>query len=174
MVGNQRWSYTLSRKVPVESKALPSLALPSELLKDTVRHITFEGRTPCSKFAMENDFDITQGCFKIKWLLTLNRDPVSLLPTTYRLIQTSDKNIEIEGNWTIIKGSGSNSEVVIYQLDPDKPEKSLSLFVADENVIFFLDKSSQLITGNGDFSYTLNKRKKETTIIPEKGLSQTK
>ena len=164
MVGNQRWSYTLSRKVPVESKVLPVFAMPSELLKDTDRQITFEGRTPSTKFATGNSFDLSPGCFKIKWLLTLNRDPVSLQPTTYRLLQTSDKNTELKGTWTIIKGSPSNSDAVIYILDPDKPEKSLSLFVADENVIFFLDKSSQLITGNADFSYTLNKRKKEDIV----------
>jgi hypothetical protein len=175
MVGNQRWSYTLSRKVPVESSILPSLAMPSVLLRDTDRQITFEGRTPCTKLPAENSFDYAPGCLKIKWLLTLNRDPKSLQPTTYRLLQTSDKNTELEGTWAIVRGSPSNSEAVIYKLDPDKPEKSLSLFVADENVIFFLDKSSQLIPGNSDFSYTLNKRKQENKIISEdKKFAQTR
>ncbi len=171
MIGNQRWSYTLNRKVPVESDILPVLAMPSELLKDTDRQVTFEGRTPYIKSTAENDF--AQGCSKIRWFLTLNRDPVSLQPTTYKLLQTSDTNIELEGNWTIIKGSPSDSDAVIYILDPDKPGKSLSLFVADENVIFFLDESNRLITGNSDFSFTLNKRKKED-IIAEYRFSRTR
>jgi hypothetical protein len=161
MVGNQRWSYTLSRKDPIESKGLPVFAMPTELLNATDKQIIFEGRTPCLKSGTENSFDIIPGCLKVKWLLTLNRDPVSLQPTTYRLHLTSDKNTESEGTWTIIKGSPSNSEAIIYQLDPDKPGKSLSLLAADENVIFFLGSSDQLLTGNADFSYTLNKKKRE-------------
>lgn len=64
----------------------------------------------------------------------------------------------MRGNWTILGGMPSHPKAVIIQLDPDKPEKSLSLLAGDENVLFFLDKSNRLYTGNGDFSYTLNKR----------------
>ena len=64
------------------------------------------------------------------------------------------------GKWTIIKGIQSNPKAVIYQLDPDKPEQSISLLLGDENVAFFLHKDNQLFTGNEDFSYTLNKRQK--------------
>lgn len=167
MVGNSGWSYTLSRKTPVDSDVLPSLSMPSVLLQDTVTQITYEGRTPCAGFPSGN---VSPGCFKIKWMLTLHRDHINLQPTTYTLLRISDTRDETQGVWTMTKGSPSNPDAVIYKLDPDKPEKSISLFVADKNVIFFLDKASQLITGNGDFSYTLNKKFIGPRGIPDREL----
>lgn len=164
LVGNGEWSYTLSRKTPVDSNVLPQLTIPSVLLMDTITQIVYEGRTPCQD----------PGCSKIKWRLTLNRDPATLLPTTYVLLRISDKQSEVQGNWSITKGSPSNSEAVIYRLDPENPEKTIALFAADRNVIFFLDKTSQLIIGNGDFSYTLNKKYREAGSAPTKELSFNK
>jgi hypothetical protein len=153
MVGNGGWSYTLSRKdsSPASSAGLPSSFLPDE----ASQQIIFDGRTPCLNFA---DFKVGNDCRKLKWRLTLSRDSKTNQPTVYALKSTLNRQNKIEGKWTIIKGVKNNSEALIYQLDPDKPDESISFLVGDENVLFFLDKEHRLLTGNSDFSFTLNRR----------------
>lgn len=163
MVGNGGWSYTLNRKERINNGSgdLPSLTILSDLPEDTSPQIIYDGRTPCLDFAEENSLTVTSDCFKLKWKLILNKDPKTLQPTTYVLRRTNSRESDLTGKWTIIKGIQSNRNAVIYQLDPDKPEQSISLLLGDENVVFFLHKNNQLFAGNGDFSYTLNKRQKD-------------
>jgi len=160
IVGNGNWSYTLNRKdpVPEASSVVPSLKAPSTLLLNASRQVIYEGRTPCLEISKAYQLSITPDCIKIKWKLTLNRDPITLTPTTYQLRRSNNRMHEIKGNWTIIKGIPSNSNAVIFRLDPDIPEKSFSLLVGDQNVLFMMDRDNQLLTGNSEFSYTLNKR----------------
>jgi hypothetical protein len=47
---------------------------------------------------------------------------------------------------------------MIIELAANKEEKPVSILAGDENVLFFLDTDGNLMTGNGDFSYTLNRR----------------
>ncbi|HJZ39612.1 MAG TPA: hypothetical protein VJ203_04545 [Bacteroidales bacterium] len=162
MVGNGGWSYTLNRKeVPInESGALPVLTSLSDRVDDTRLQVIFEGRTPCLDFARDHNLAVFSDCLKLKWKLTLNRDPVTLLPTTYQLKRTDIREVnELTGKWAIDYGTRSNPGAIIYTLDPDKPERAISLLAGDENVIFFLNKNYQLYVGNEDFSFTLNKRK---------------
>lgn len=159
MVGNGGWSYTLNRK---DSPANGSTILPSRMTSssgDTAQQVVFDGRTPCLDFARHYNLQVGNDCMKLKWKITLFRDSMTNKPTTYTLESTLNRQNKIEGKWTIIKGIKTNSEAIIYQLDPDKPNKSISFWVGDENVLFFLDKENQLFTGNGDFSFTLNRRK---------------
>jgi hypothetical protein len=44
-------------------------------------------------------------------------------------------------------------------LDPNDPGKSISLLAVDKNVVFFLDKINKLYVADGDFSFTMNKKK---------------
>jgi hypothetical protein len=160
MVGNGGWSYTLNRKEPITdvSTDLPALKIVSDLPEDTAQQIIFDGRTPCLDIAKEKNISVTPDCFKLKWKLILNKDPKTLKPTTYVLRRTNSRATDIQGKWTIKKGVASNPNAIIYQLDPDKPEQSISLLLGDENVVFFLHKGNDLFTGNEDFSYTLNRR----------------
>lgn len=161
MVGNGGWSYTLNRKELIQDNAvvLPALTPPSKLLSDTSPQVIYDGRTPCQEYAAEHQLKVTSACFKLKWRLILNRDPITHKPTTYTIRKVVDNTPrDVTGNWTIIKGIKENPDVIIYQLDPDEPENAISLLAGDENVLFFLDKKYRLHPGNGDFSYTLNKR----------------
>ena len=60
------------------------------------------------------------------WSYTLNRDPNTMLPTTYVLKRTNNRSNDIVGNWRILKNSEINPDIIIYQLDPDEPENSIS------------------------------------------------
>jgi hypothetical protein len=72
-----------------------------------------------------------------------------------------NKPRDVSGKWTVIYGIPTNPEAIIYKIEPDKPEESISFFVADDNVLFFLDKNNETYSGNEDFSYTLKRRLKK-------------
>ncbi|MBX2921010.1 MAG: hypothetical protein KF746_02370 [Chitinophagaceae bacterium] len=159
MIGNGGWSYTLNNKTPDKNNyPLPTLTNSTSVLKDTSLQVIYEGRTPCRDFAAENNLTVNQSCFKLKWKLILSKDPKTLHPTTYTLRRTNSRESDITGNWTIIKGATSNPDAIILQLDPDKPNQTISLLVGDENILFFLHKDKNLFIGNDNFSFTLNKR----------------
>jgi hypothetical protein len=96
---------------------------------------------------------------KVKWDLTLYQDPDRLTPTTYKLKGTFYRERIGEGRWAIVRGTMADPAAVVYQLDPDKPQGSLFLLKADDNILLFLDEERNLMVGNGDFSYTLNRAK---------------
>ncbi len=58
------------------------------------------------------------------------------------------------GNWEI--SSGKNGKI-IYQLKDDKGNGFLYLLQLDENILVFTDKEGNLLVGDQDFSYTLNR-----------------
>jgi hypothetical protein len=63
----------------------------------------------------------------------------------------------MEGKWTTLKGLGQSATAVVYQLDPDQPDRTIYLLVGDRNTLFFLDKEGRLLKGDENFSYTLNR-----------------
>lgn len=160
MVGNGGWSYTLNNKVPVQKEfKLPNLSEYNKSTQDPIAQVIYDGRTPCQEFAMEHQMNVSQACFKLKWKLTLNRNPFHFQPTTYSIRKVVDNTPkDITGTWTIVKGTEVNPDAIIYQLDPDKPNQTISLLVVDENILYFLHRNQELFIGNGDFSFTLNKR----------------
>ena len=160
MVGNGGWSYTLNNKNPKEIIAdLPILTSFDYILNDNPLQVIYDGRTPCQEFATEHQMNVSEACFKLKWKLTLNRDSVTFSPTTYSIRKVVDGVAgDITGTWSIVKGTKSNPNAIIYQLETDKANKTISLFVGDENVLYFLHKNENLFIGNDNFSFTLNKR----------------
>lgn len=160
MNGNGGWSFSLNRKELVKDSTIPpALTAPATLLNITSDQLIYDGRTPCQEIAAEYNLKVTPACFKLKWRLILNRDPLTHAPTTYTIRKVVD-NVprDVTGKWTIIKGSQENPDVIIYQLDPEDQQNSISFLAGDENVLFFLDKKNRLFSGNGDFSFALNKR----------------
>lgn len=164
MVGNGGWSYSLNRKESLKnaSSSLPILTPSVSLLKTGGFSEIFEGRTPCSDIDYVYNLNANSGCLKIKWKLTLLRDSITALPTTYIVQRTQHRLNDIVGKWTILKGYGNNADAVVYQLDADQPDKTFYLLVGSDNVLFFLDKKQQLLVGDSNFSYTLNRRQLAT------------
>lgn len=153
MVGNGGWSYALNAVKPeVLTSPIRSFEIPK---KDTARQMVFDGRTPCAAFAVDHGIRADPACFKVKWRLTLNRDPETLEPTTYSTRRIVYDLADATGNWAFKK---IDSRAVIIQLNPDQPERSISLLMLDENMLYFLDRNGQPYTGNADFSFALNRK----------------
>jgi hypothetical protein len=157
MVGNGGWSYTLNRQGGIGSTVLPTLAAPAAIMKENWMQRVFDGRTPCRELAADHpEMTVSAECFKLKWKLILNRDPVTRLPSTCvvrKIVDNQPRNIE--GKWTVTKGTPTNADAIVYTLHFNKPEESISLLAAN-SVLFFLDTNGALLKGNSDFSYTLN------------------
>ncbi|MBX7174751.1 MAG: copper resistance protein NlpE N-terminal domain-containing protein [Pyrinomonadaceae bacterium] len=151
MTGNGGWSYSLNKKSGEKFTSVWKSPLQNTDGQETI----FEGRTPCRSIGEEYKLPIKNDCIKIKWKITFFRDAQTNAPTTYKLQSTLYYPEIVTGNWAIKQ----NSDAIIYQLNSDKPDESISLLVGDENVLFFLDKKNQLFTGDSDFSFTLNRRK---------------
>lgn len=161
-VGDAAQSFTLSRldKIvsPTESlsrRGAQIVSASSSVAGSTLG--TFVGRSPCQEVAQQLTRVVAADCIKVKWQLVLYQDPVTLSPTTYQLKGTFFRDRIREGKWTILKGVRGNPNAVVYQIDLDNPRSSLFLFKADENILLFLDDDSNLMVGNADFSYTLNR-----------------
>ena len=160
MIGNGGWSFSLNRKDPI-AMALVNQTIPSSAVDRSLTQIVFHGRTPCQEIARVSAIPTVEDCIKIKWLLTLNYDPATHDPTTFSINHTLHRQGLITGTWTILRGTKTNLQATVYRLDTDKPEESIYLLQADKNVLFFLDKDLNPLSGNQDFAYTLNFKSKQ-------------
>lgn len=117
----------------------------------------FGGRFPCSEIAKDWKYPVEPECIKVKWALTLFQDSVTHQPIMYHLLGTLNRQAAREGKWAIVKGTKTDSEAIIYQLDSDKPDVSVFLLKGDDDVLFILDQQRNMRVGNDYLSYTLNR-----------------
>jgi hypothetical protein len=120
----------------------------------------FEGRSPCQEIVRLLNTPDRDACIKIKWQLILYQDPVTRAPTRYALGGFAWRNPPKTGKWAIVKGTKEDPNAVVFQLDPEDAGGFLSFQKVDENILFFLDKERNLLVGNSQFSYTLNRFEK--------------
>ncbi|HEX6189272.1 MAG TPA: hypothetical protein VFZ40_14425 [Pyrinomonadaceae bacterium] len=167
-LGNAGWSYTLNRTgdlgINIKQAAGTTqlqlgspAAYASQITTDSSMLGRFVGRSPCHEVASQLSKAVPPDCMKVKWDLTLYHDRNTLAPNTYKLRGTFFRERVREGKWTIVRGTKTSPNAVVYQLDPDKPLGSLFLLKADSNILFFLDKEGNHLIGNANFSYTLNR-----------------
>ena len=64
---------------------------------------------------------------------------------------------EAEGRWAIVRGTKTNPDAIVYQLNPDKPGMELSFLKLSDNLLHIVDQNEKLMIGNEFFSYTLNR-----------------
>lgn len=157
LIGNGGWSYALNRKDPVGGNETLIL---TAALKANSTQVIYDGRTPCKEIAAEHpEMKVSAACFKLKWQLILNRDAVTYQPTSFSIRKIIDgKAQHVTGKWIIRKGTGTRAGQTIYTIEPDKPGASISFLVADDNILFFLNKDDQPYIGNADFSFVLNRK----------------
>ena len=151
--GNGGWNYTLSRETELKSKSDALLRGKTTDVSNEPESLVFGGRTPCVEIAREQMIPVTDDCFKLKWKLTLNRDPVSGSPTTFNLQRTFRRPEPLVGKWRIVKDAGA----VIYRLEAS--DGSTMSFQRIDDSLFFLDTAGRLLKGNGEFGYTLDKQR---------------
>jgi hypothetical protein len=164
MVGNGAWSYTFNRIHPVvPSSTKLSLATTSHVSTGSDTVGVFDGRTPCSDALRALNGISTNECQIIKCRLALFQDSNTHNPTGF-LFQTiyvgaGDTKYSNTGKWKVMQGLKNDPSSVVYQLDFDKPQLSLALVKADDNILYFLDEDKNLMVGNTYTSYTLNRNK---------------
>jgi hypothetical protein len=157
MIGNGGWSYSLNKKNPTKESrgvmppVLSSLDLSSE------NTITFAGRTPCEPVNTEYNLNLGENCLKVKWLLKLYIEPVTHKPTSFYWNRTGHRSGNIEGTWSIETSTINNLPVMICRLKPVSPFEPIDMLIADGNVMYFLDKSQSIMTGDENFSFALNR-----------------
>ena len=162
MLGTAGWSYTLNRADRMEKPGNPSLAPDMSYTisprgSGTTVFGIFEGRTPCSGIARELKIIPVSGCLKVKWRVTLFQNAQTGEPTTYKVEGTLHRTSAREGSWRIVRGKGFEPSPVVYQLDATAAEAPIRLQRGDDRVLFFQGKDGNLLVGNADFSYTLNR-----------------
>lgn len=106
---------------------------------------------PCRVLLMQECYAI-----KLKWLIILYPSAGSSNEGRYRVWGTPYRGTNgVTGNWQLITNAKGN---LVYQLHHNNQDKFLYLLKADENILVFTDEKENLLTGNEDFSYTLNRR----------------
>ena len=165
MVGNASWSYTLNRTdnrnpINVNEQSSPELEaitrppIPPMPAGSSVLGV-FEGRLPCHDIVFELlKIAPYPGCAKMKSRLTLYQDQTTGAPSTYHYMGTHTIR---EGSWTIVQGTESNPDAVVYQLHLDSSQQPVLFLKPDENHLFLLDRAGNLLVGNALFSYTLSR-----------------
>lgn len=131
----------------------------------------FEGITPCDSLNRPMP-QIPAGveCEMIIWKVVLYHEPDTGTPTTYESnssygmsqpntlgIAGGGTPIVMNGTWAIAKGTQADPNAVIYQLNPDDPETSVSFLKVGENILHVLNVNQSLMVGNGGWSYALNR-----------------
>ncbi len=148
LIGGGGWSYALNNVASIATNQ-NNLTSKQSVLKDS---IVFQGRTLCGDFSINRP---SQACIKMKWLIVFYANKNE--PTTYLLNRSNMRPLEYpgkKGTWRIITGKDGR---IIYELTPDKETIPTYLLKLDEGVLIFTDAKGNLLVGNHDFSYTLNR-----------------
>jgi predicted secreted protein len=95
---------------------------------------TFEGTLPCAD------------CAGIRTKLTLYAEQPSGKPVRYELIETylqtrdGDRVFTKSGRWTLLRGSASDNDAIVYQLDYDRPKTTRSFLKVGNDELRLLDR----------------------------------
>lgn len=148
LIGGEGWSYAINNITPSASDKSNFIAKRT-VLRDSM---AFGGRTPCD---VPNIIPAGKLCYKLKWYIVLYGDPAKNEPSTYRILGTAFRaEGGKRGNWKITNGKDGR---IIYQLIDDKGNPFIHLLKLDEGVLIFTDPKGNLLVGDHDFSYTLNR-----------------
>jgi len=99
----------------------------------------FKGVLPCAD------------CAGIRTELRLYANPASGQPLHYESTQTymgtrvGNRTVESTGRWTIFRGSATDREAIVYQLDFDRPGMEQNFLKVGEGELRLLDRHQQEI-----------------------------
>jgi len=148
LIGNGGWSYTLNNIQPEQSKHI-NFIQEGTTIKDSM---VFEGRTPCG---VPGIIEPGALCYKLKWYIVLYGNTKKNTATTYKVFGTAwrEKGGR-KGKWQLIN---TNDGRTIYRLNDETGNGLLYLLGVQENILLFTDAEGKILTGNEDFSFTLNR-----------------
>jgi hypothetical protein len=135
MAGNGGWSYTLYSS---GANMLTAIKPKQFALKDSM---VFQGRTPCNEIS-KLGLKLSENCYKIKWLLVLYT--ANGKHASYR---TTGNIMPAKGTWRMKNG------LIILDAKPE-----VYFIMPDENILLFTDAKWNLLQGDEDFGYTLNRK----------------
>jgi hypothetical protein len=94
-------------------------------------------------------------CYKLKWYIVLYANAENNAESTYRVYGTPWRKAGGRtGKWKIINGKDGR---IIYQLNDDNGHGFIYLLKLDENILVFTDANGNLLVGDEDFAYTVNR-----------------
>ncbi len=131
----------------------------------------FQGITPCSDLARPlPQIPENSHCEQMIWNIIFYQDLKTGVPTTYTLnsaygvpqqgttgLAGGGTAIEMKGRWTIETGTKKNPDAVVYQLNPENPQTTVSFLKISDAMLHVLSSDRTLLVGNGAWSYTLNR-----------------
>jgi hypothetical protein len=151
LVGNGGYSYVLNSASPAKSDEY-NLLQKQPVFTNVM---AFEGRTPCQELSKFLGLNKGPACNKMKWYILLYSDSLTRKPTYYlKGGRGYRKETMQKGNWSIVKGKNG---ALMYILDPEKKNAAVHLLRVDENILLFTDPDGNLLVGNQDFSFALNR-----------------
>jgi len=147
--GTGGFSYTLNNMNPVSTDEI-NITANKTVLKDS---IAYHGRTPCKIPGLTN---LSEQCYKIKWYIILYSNAAKNEAGTYKIFSTNWRNAGGKtGSWKIITGKNGR---ITYALNDDDEKSFIYLLKLDANILVFTDAAGNLLVGDEDFSYTLNRK----------------
>jgi hypothetical protein len=132
----------------------------------------FVGSTPGDALVREfvGGLATNAPCHNIMWRITLFTNQNTGLPATYTLTalyrvptrahtnrSEDGPRVQSQGTWEIVKGAKVRADAVVYRLNAEKPQRSISFVKVNENLLHVLNPDGSLMIGNGGWSYTLNR-----------------
>jgi hypothetical protein len=142
LTGNGGWSYTLNNTSAVPKRILVIQA-NMEPIADSMVYI---GRTPCKIPGLA----VSANCYKIKWKVVLYPGKGKDIPGHFTIYGTNWRKDNLEGTWEL---AGQTCYIL-----KDKTGNTLFHLQKLEELLFFTDNAGNLLVGDKDFSYTLNRQ----------------
>lgn len=157
LVGNGGWSYVLNNTSSgMQISELKGLESEFQLFGENDSVITFDGRTPCDQIPKAFNLDVSIDCIKLKWRLKLSPETGSGITGTYSLMGTFSNHKEVTGTYSITVHP-QQQRLFLLHLSPSNKERQISFFIADKNILYFLNPGMKLFVGDSNFSYALNR-----------------
>jgi len=161
--GTTAYSYTLTRADRVEPPVVEIARAPEGSYtltpKETGSQVLgiFGGRSPCARLAGELKLTGADGCVRVKWRVTLLKDPQTNQPTTYKVDNSLNRGRSWTGAWRVVRGAPGFPDATVYHLDAEASHGPILLLRADDNLLLFLNQRREPLPGTADLSYTLSR-----------------
>ena len=126
----------------------------------------FVATTPCNEGTKPvPGIPVNTDAESIKWHLTLYQDDTKKTPTTFSLqclykspgSVGGNNKVELDGHWSISKGTASDPNAIVYELNDNKSNKTILFLKLNDSLLHLLDGDRRLMIGTAGWSFTLNR-----------------